>query len=107
MLRKKIVLRCINGWFKKRKELLFVMFYDIFVNALTTTGLLICWICIKKLTNYFNFLFIYNKLILLHELVMFTLIFWFLMSTSFILIKHIKFIMQAVNIMGKRLDEEI
>lgn len=104
---KKIVLRCINAWLKKRKELLFVMFYDIFINALTTTGLLICWLCTKKLTYYFNFSFIYNKLILLHELMLFTFIFWFLISTAFILIKHIKFIIQAVNIMGKRLDEEI
>lgn len=107
IIMKEIVLRCIQSWLKQRKILFLGMLYDIFVNIITAFLLFVTWEILIYSSKLLKIDFLYNKLFYLNKFIIFILIFWCCVSTIFILIKHIKFIHTAINIMEKRLNEEI
>lgn len=104
---RKNITRLVNGWLRNKKDLLIAMFFDIFANFLTLLLLIISWYILVASVKILKIDYFINKFILLHNYVLFILIIWFCISTIFIITKHIKFILTAVNIMEKRLDEEI
>lgn len=104
---KEVVLRCVKSWFKYKKDLFLGMLFDVFVNFITLLFLFVVWVILVYSSKYLEIEFLYNKFFYLNKFVIFILIFWACVSTIFILIKHIRFFYAAINIMEKRLNEEI
>lgn len=104
---RKNITRLVNGWLKNKKDLLIAMFFDIFANFITLLLLFTTWHILVSSAKLLKIDYFINKFIILNNYVLFILIIWFCISTIFITTKHIKFIFTAVNIMEKRLNEEI